>query len=436
MEEMYKSVKLGYTAYPMINDLLYRCPQCGAFDWLERNRCVSCHADFRLTSRSLASLDGEVRPISHWYKKILTFELPQAFSGTIMKSRQVRLSRESKEGMYEGYAGITACHFTRAPLDTGTLILKEDALSFSGVTTSIDVPFGALMGVTIESNTIIVISREHGPLFFDFLDESGKKWEDFIQKALKKFHGPSEIVEFYPRVRFRGSLRVTPSKVPGHQKLRVPERRWYPRDKSMLSMVLKPIARPILKALLSVTITGLENIPAKGAAIVVPNHTSFLDSVILGFFTRRDIWYMAKNSEYRHSFMKWFLRHAGAFPVRRYTIDVLAIRNAIRVVGHGHILGIFPEGERTWDGEMLPLRTGTIRLILALDTPVIPVGISGAYSLMPRWTSSIKLSPIKIAIGKPIAFPHIPIPRQTRHDIESASGELRAQIQRLSGGIP
>jgi hypothetical protein len=264
--------------------------------------------DFRLTTRSLASLEGEVQPISHWYKKILSFELPQAFSGFILKSRQVRLSRESQEGMYKGYAGITAYNFTRAPVDTGTLFLKEDALSFSGVTNSIDVPFAALMGVTIESNTVIVISREHGPLFFDFLHESGKKWEDFIQKALKKHHDPLKIMEFYPRVRFRGFFRENPSKAQGHQRLRVPERRWYPRDKSMLSMVLKPIARPILKALLSVTITGLENIPAKGAAIVVPNHTSFLDSVILGFLTRRDIWYMAKNSEYRHRLMKWFLR--------------------------------------------------------------------------------------------------------------------------------
>jgi 1-acyl-sn-glycerol-3-phosphate acyltransferase len=143
---------------------------------------------------------------------------------------------------------------------------------------------------------------------------------------------------------------------------------------------------------------------------------------------------MAKNSEYRHSFMKWFLRHAGSFPVRRYTVDVLAIRNAIRVVEHGHILGIFPEGERTWDGEMLPLRTGTIRLILALNTPVIPVGITGAYSLMPRWTPAIKLSPVKIAIGKPMEFAHIPIPMQTKDDIESASVKLRTQIQKLAGG--
>jgi 1-acyl-sn-glycerol-3-phosphate acyltransferase len=143
---------------------------------------------------------------------------------------------------------------------------------------------------------------------------------------------------------------------------------------------------------------------------------------------------MAKNSEYHHPFMKWFLRHAGSFPVRRYTIDVLAIRNAVRVAQSGHILGIFPEGERTWDGTMLPLRIGTVRLLLALGVPVIPVGISGAYELMPRWTSSIKRVPVRVAGGRALDLPHIPAPRQTRADIEDASGILRREIGRLVAG--
>ena len=406
---------------------------CGAFDWLERDHCVSCNMGFRLVTRSLASVNNDVRPISHWYKKIRAFDLPKDPSGVIMKSRQVRLSRESQEGMYKGYAGITAYHFSRAQADTGTLTLNEDGLSFSGAAGSIDLPLGKILGVTIESNTIIIISPEHGPLFFDFLEESGKKWEDLIQGSLIKHYDPKKIVEFYPRVLIQGSLRENPSKAPGHLTLHVPEKKWYAKDKSLLSAALKPVARPILKAFLPIKITGLENIPSKGPAILMPNHASFLDSIVLGFFTKRDIWFMAKNSEYRHAFMKWFLRHAGSFPVRRYNIDVQAVRNAIRVVQHGHILGIFPEGERTWDGEMLPLRTGTIRLILALDTPIIPVGISGAYELMPRWTASIKRVPVHISIGKPVRFAHIPIPRQTRDDIESASTELRAQIQKLIG---
>jgi len=418
----------------MINDLIYRCPSCGAFEWLDRDHCVSCRIRFSLEGRSKASLGGDIQSISHWYGKIRAMEMPKAVSGIIMESRRVRLSRESHDGLYKGYSGITAYHFTRVPVDTGTLFLKEGTLVFSGVTNRMDLPCADLMGVTIESNTVIVVSRSHGPLFFDFLEESGKMWEDFLQKELRKHHAPRVIVEYYPRVRFRDSFRVKPSRAPGHLTLRVPERKWFARDKSRLSLVLKPIARPIIKALVPIRVTGLENIPSKGPAIVMPNHTSFLDSVILGFLADRDIWFMAKNSEYRHAPMRWFLRHAGSFPVRRYNIDVLAVRNAIRLVRHGHLLGLFPEGERTWDGGMLPLRTGAMRLVLALDTPVIPVGIAGAYELMPRWTSSVRPVQVRIAIGRPMKFAHIPIPRQTMGDIVSASNDLSRRIMSLATG--
>lgn len=418
----------------MIGDLLYRCPLCGAFEWLEHDHCVSCRASFRLVSRSIAAMNGDTRPLSHWYRKVLSFDPPEPVDGAVMRSRQVRLSREAQEGLYKGFAGITAYHFTRAPVDTGILILNEEGLTFQGATGRTDVPFARMRGATIESNTVIVISADHGPLFFDFLEESGKKWEDLIRAFLQKHHSPEEILEFYPRLRFRSWLRSNPGTSPGHLNLRAPGRRWYPKDTSPLPLVLKPAARFILNALLDIEIKGLENIPETGPAVLLPNHTSFLDSVILGFFTSRNIWFMAKNSEYRHPFMKWFLRHASSFPVRRYTIDVLAVRNAIRVVRHGHILGIFPEGERTWDGELLPLRIGTIRLLLALGVPVVPVGISGAYELMPRWTSSIRRVPVSYVIGRPVFLPHIPGPRQTGRDIESASALLRATIERLSRG--
>lgn len=418
----------------MIGDLLYRCPSCGTFDWLEHDHCVCCKTRFRMVSRSLAEMGGEVRPLSDWYRKILRFPMPVAEDGAIITSNQVRLSREAQEGMYRGFAGITAYHYTRAPVDTGVLTLHREGLKFSGAMGSIDVPFSDLRGATIESNTVIIISARHGPLFYDFLEESGKKWEDFIRKSLQNRHATEEIVEFYPRIRFRSSLREIPARAAGHMNLRVPDRTWYRRDASPLPVILKPLARSILKTLLTVEIDGLENIPRTGPAVLLPNHTSFLDSVILGFFTQRNIWFMAKNSEYRHSFMKWFLRHASSFPVRRYTIDVLAVRNAIRVVQHGHVMGIFPEGERTWDGELLPLRIGTVRLLLALGVPVVPVGITGAYELMPRWTSSIKRVPVRYAIGKPLALPHKPAPKQTRADIEAASNLLRSEIECLTGG--
>lgn len=436
MEEVYKSIKLGYTAWTMISDLLYRCPSCGGFEWLDHDRCVSCHAQVSLVSRSHLSINGDTRPISYWYHKTLAFDLPPAVSGVLLKSGRVRLAREAQQGLYKGFSGITAIHFTRAPVDTGTLSLKEDSLCFSGLTGPLDIPFQRLTSLTIESNTLIVISRDHGPLFFDFLEESGKKWEDCIQKALRRFHQPESITEFYPRVRLEKARRERPAPAAGHRQLTARVQRWFPHDRSLFFAAVRAIARPLIRRLFPVKISGLENIPPHGPAVIVPNHASFLDSLILGVMPKRFIWYMAKNSEYRHPVLKWCLRLANTFPVRRYTIDVLGIRNAIRVVQAGHLLGIFPEGERTWDGELLPFRQGLIRLILALGVPVVPVGITGAYELMPRWTSSIRLSPVTISIGEPLRFAHIPAPKQTSEDIEAASTLLRSELMRLKGDRP
>ncbi|HOO36851.1 MAG TPA: lysophospholipid acyltransferase family protein [Deltaproteobacteria bacterium] len=419
----------------MITDILYRCPVCGGFDWFKDTQCIHCRTPVEIRSRSEVSINAQKNTVAHWYEKVLSFDLPEADSGIILTSKLVRLSREATMGVYKGYAGVTATHYTRAFADEGTLVLKTDEILFSGSKETISIPIGQITSLTIETNTIIVISRNHGVLFFDFTEEPGKKWEDCIRKALVRFHSPRKIVEFYPRLRFENSLRETPGKQKGHPYLHVPVKRWYRSDYSPLLDLLRPIVKPLIRSVFSVDIQGLDNIPEHGSAVLLSNHTSFLDSIILGVFPRRNIWFMAKNSQYKGAFLTWALRHLRSFPVRRYTIDAQAVRNAIRIVQQGHILGIFPEGERTWDNTLLPFKHGTIRLILALGRPVIPVGISGAYELMPRWTSSIKRVPVKIRIGEPVQFDHIPPQQQTRVDLNRTSAQLKEHIVRLSGEV-
>lgn len=418
----------------MITDILYRCPSCGSFDWMDGSRCIACSATVNVISRTQVEISGERNTIAHWYRKILSFELPADDSRTILNSGRVILSREATEGVYRGFAGVVATRYTRAVSDEGSVCLKTDSLRFSGAKETLELPLEDIAAVTIESNTIILTSRAHGILFFDFLEESGKKWEDCIRRCLALFHAPRQIYEYYPRLRFEDSLRNRPARAKGHLDLNVPSKKWYALDTSLLLPVVRLIARPVIRALFSVDIKGLENIPKSGAAVLLSNHTSFMDSLILGVFPRRNIWFMAKNSEYKGKLLTWALRHARSFPVRRYTNDVQAVRNAIRVVRQGHILGIYPEGERTWDNSLLPFRDGTMRLVLALGMPVIPVGISGAYELMPRWTSSLKRSPVRIRIGPPVRFDHIPVPKQTHKDISEAARILQAHIISLATG--
>ncbi len=417
----------------MITDILYRCPSCGRFDWLEDSKCRFCSVPVQMISRSEISIGGLRNSISFWYGHVLSFDPEADEEGLLLRNSGVVLSREAVGGTYKGLAGICAKRFTRAAFDTGTLLLKPDALLFNGKMESLSLPVADVIGLTIESDTIIVTGRERGVLFFDFSDGSGKKWEDTLRKVLDSFHSPRVIREYYPRLLFEDSIRETPARAAGHMTLKVPVRKWYNPDTSPIFSAVRTIAKPVIRSLFSVDIKGIENIPEKGAGVLLSNHTSFLDSIILGVFPKRHIWFMAKNSEYKGPVLTWALKRARAFPVRRYANDVQAVRNALRIIQEGHILGIYPEGERTWVNTLLPFRNGTLRLVLALGRPVIPVGISGAYELMPRWTSSIEKSPVKIRIGEPFMPDHIPIPHQTRSDITRLRHDLTTRILALSG---
>lgn len=92
---------------------------------------------------------------------------------------------------------------------------------------------------------------------------------------------------------------------------------------------------------------GRENIPKEGAIIVAPNHKSNFDPPIVGVaFKDRIIHYMAKEELFKNPIFGYILRQFGTFPVKRGSIDRMAIRRAILELKEGNALGIFPEGTR------------------------------------------------------------------------------------------
>ncbi len=179
-------------------------------------------------------------------------------------------------------------------------------------------------------------------------------------------------------------------------------------------------------------VEGVDNVPKKGPAVFLCNHTSVADSFFIGCFLPRKIYFMAKSTEYAFAPVRFFLYLSRTFPVRRYDIDPVSLRNAMRVLSFGGLVGIYPEGERTWDGQMLPFRTGTIRFLLAAGVPIIPAGISGAFENQPRWGGKIGSPDVRLAIGRPIHAPKIKGKDQTRRDIQALSDTIRARISELT----
>ncbi len=415
----------------MISKLIYRCPACSGFDWLQGDRCVHCGASVREEHQSLLTINNRRATIAHWYDRVLAFDLPAGKNGLIFESGNVKLHKEKFRQRYAGPGGVAAILYSREFVDRVSAVLFRDRIELAGKKRVLTIPFATLLSVTIESNVIIVVDRTLGPLFLEFLQDSGKKWEDGIRRALVDYKKPAEIVEFFPRIILGKELKKPGPDSPTRRPLYSPGRKPESVPSHPVYLMARRLVRAVVSKGLQIDWSGREHIPEKGSAVLLGNHSSFLDAILLETLTPRNIWFMTKDSQYKGRFMTWFLGLAKSFPVRRYTVDVQAVRNAIKVVQNGHILGIFPEGERSWDGRMLPFKRGTMRLVLALGAPVIPVGISGAYGLMPRWTHRVKRVPVHIRFGRPVRIKPVSIGAQTEKDIAAVTEQLTGRIQAL-----
>ena len=157
--------------------------------------------------------------------------------------------------------------------------------------------------------------------------------------------------------------------------------------------ILKFIMKLFCKLVFFVRITGEENIPEEGAAILAVNHISFWDPVVLLPATRRPMRTMAKAELFENKLLAYILRLNGAFPVRRGTNDITAIKTALKTLKDGGIFTIFPTGTRIKGNDNAEAKAGVALIASKSGAPVIPVAIRGGYKLVHRVT---------IHVGKPL----------------------------------
>ena len=150
--------------------------------------------------------------------------------------------------------------------------------------------------------------------------------------------------------------------------------------------VLLQILLPVLRRW---KVEGAANLPPEGGVIVVANHRSYWDPVVLGAALRRRVYFMAKEELFKIPVFGILLRLLGAFPVRRESFDRRAFKVALDYLMRGRVVGIFPEGRRSHAGRLLSPQPGAVFLALKAGTPVVPVGLIGTRGIFGK----VKASP-------------------------------------------
>jgi 1-acyl-sn-glycerol-3-phosphate acyltransferase len=147
---------------------------------------------------------------------------------------------------------------------------------------------------------------------------------------------------------------------------------------------------------------GRDNVPDKGAFVLVSNHQSYLDPIFCAGLLKRHSSFVARDSLFANWFFGPLISSVNAIPVKQGQADLPAMRKVVAKLKKGRGLCLFPEGTRTYDGKIAPLKPGIGFLCRRGKAAVVPVVIDGAFECWPRHNRIFSPGSISVCYGKVI----------------------------------
>lgn len=189
---------------------------------------------------------------------------------------------------------------------------------------------------------------------------------------------------------------------------------------------LRPAARTLVRRRWDVRLHFAERMPADGPVVLVANHIGVLDGPLLAIFAPRPVHALTKQEMFRGR-TGTFLHRAGQIPVDRFSVDVRAVRTALRVLRDGGVTGVFPEGRRG-GGDLRRFHHGAAYLALVSGAPVVPAVFLGSREPGGDLGSvPARGAAIDLVMGEPVVLGRQPWPR-TAGMVRTASMLLREQM--------
>jgi len=175
-------------------------------------------------------------------------------------------------------------------------------------------------------------------------------------------------------------------------------------------------------------VRGAYNVPQEGPVVIVSNHLSLWDPMAVGAAVKRKVYFMAKAELFKYPIVGLIVRSWGAFPVRRGHLDREALKNAVKVLKRGDVLGIFPEGRRSPSGKLQEFKTGAVSLAAKYGAPIVPVGLIGTKKIF----SKGRFRSFEVNIGEPIPTEQF---KDKGSDIEKLNRIVWEKVAELSGQL-
>lgn len=192
---------------------------------------------------------------------------------------------------------------------------------------------------------------------------------------------------------------------------------------------MRGVATIAFLPLLKLRVEGLEHVPATGPVMLASNHAAWIDIPLLAYPIQRITHYMAKIELFEIPVIGTMIRLAGAFPVRRGEGDRESLRTALRLLGQGEIVTIFPEGHRS-GGAMIRGLPGVALIALRANTPIVPAAIINSPAVFRNGQFFFRRPTVTVRYGEPFRL-NEGGGRYSKDDVERGGEEIMTRIAAL-----